>query len=197
MFCTRAFPVIQCLSFALVFTLQSNSCHQQNNSGQASQSTPQATPKSTPPTNSTMESPDTSNYNKSENVEAGAFLTGEWAGPHIRLNATAKGATVEYDCAHGVITQRVELTRDGRFDAPGTHEVESGGPSGGPAKDISIDNGGDTVSPKGATAGQLQARYAGRITGNTMTLTVTREGHLLGTFALKRGASVRLHKCLS
>ncbi|MEP6919596.1 MAG: hypothetical protein ABI967_00625 [bacterium] len=196
MFCNRAFPVIQCLSFALVFTLQS-SCHQQNNSGEASQSSPQATPKSTPPPNSTMESPDTPNDNKSENVEERGFLTGEWAGPHIRLNATEKGATVEYDCAHGTITQRVELTKHGRFDARGTHENETAGHSGGPAKDISIDNGGDTVTPKGATASQLQADYAGRVTGNMMTLTVTREGQTFGTFALKRGASVRLHKCLS
>src|SRR3979411_2412047 len=44
---------------------------------------------------------------------------GLWGGEHISMEVTGQGATVEYDCAHATIGQRIALDRRGRFDVPG------------------------------------------------------------------------------
>jgi len=42
--------------------------------------------------------------------------------------ASEKGAEVEFDCAHGQMTQRTTLDRHGDFDVAGTFTPEHGGP---------------------------------------------------------------------
>src|ERR1700681_1106258 len=53
---------------------------------------------------------------------------GLWGGEHISMQVTAHRTTVEYDCAHGTIDQRIALDRRGRFNVPGIHVAEHGGP---------------------------------------------------------------------
>jgi hypothetical protein len=108
-------------------------------------------------------------------------LDGTWGGPHIGMVVTADGAELEYDCAHGRITQPIRLDRDGEFVALGVHVREHGGP---------IREGEQVV--------ELPARYSGRVRGSDMTLRVdlTGEGSSLGTFELERGASPNVFKCL-
>lgn len=106
---------------------------------------------------------------------------GMWGGEHVALDITADRGRIEYDCAHGDLAGSLEVDRGGRFDVTGTHTPEHGGPVRGDEKPIS-----------------RPARYAGRVEGGRMTLTVTLTdtGDILGTFTLTQGVAGRLTKCL-
>jgi hypothetical protein len=120
--------------------------------------------------------------------------TGQWGGPHVRLDVTEKGATAEFDCAHGTIDERVVPGAGGSFSARGTFVGEHGGPS----RDTNaVDESGRPAAPGKRANGQA-ARYGGRVEGDTLTLTVTLtdSGQVVGTFKLKRGSAGRLSKCL-
>ena len=106
---------------------------------------------------------------------------GTWGANGIALEVTASGARIEYDCAHGTIPGPILLDADGRFDVEGRHFREHGGP---------IREGEDS-------SGQ-SVRYAGRVTGDTMTLAVRPEGSdaAIGSHTLVRGKTGRIHKCL-
>ena len=104
---------------------------------------------------------------------------GTWGGKGITVEVTDGNATVEYDCAHGTI-EGLKLGRDGGFEARGTHTLESMGPE-----------------RQGAEPAARPARYAGRVSGDTMTLTVTltdTPGEV-GTFSLVFGRSGWVVKC--
>ena len=111
----------------------------------------------------------------------GPTISGQWGGPHIDLVTTDSGAAIEYDCAHGMITEPVLPDVFGVFVARGVHVREHGGPV-----------------REGEPLDQHPARYAGRIEGTTMRLTVTLtdSGTELGTFLLVRGEAGRVFKCL-
>lgn len=104
---------------------------------------------------------------------------GGWGGAHIRLAVTEGGATVEYDCAHGSIDERLTLDSEGRFDARGTFVREGG----------SIRVGINRVT--------RPARYVGRLEGRQLTLTVTLTdtSQTIGAYTLTRGSEGRLRKC--
>jgi hypothetical protein len=106
---------------------------------------------------------------------------GTWGGEHVALDVTTNGGRIEYDCAHGDLGEPLELDQSGRFDVTGTHTREHGGPVREDEKSES-----------------RPARYAGRVDGRRMTLTVTLmdTGEILGTFALTQGVAGRLTKCL-
>ena len=106
-------------------------------------------------------------------------LSGSWGGEGIRLEVTGEGARVEYDCAHGTVDRRIAPDGRGVFDVPGTHVEEHGGPV------------------REAPSGSYPVRYAGRVDGNEMTLTVTRaaDGDVIGTFSLARGREPSIVKC--
>ncbi|MCA1815338.1 MAG: hypothetical protein LC746_02820 [Acidobacteria bacterium] len=105
---------------------------------------------------------------------------GVWGGEHIRLEVTDDGAQVEYDCAHSTITQSIAPDRDGKFDVRGDFVPERGGP-------VRRDEPPPT----------RPARYAGRVSGDTLTLsvTLTDTGEHAGDFTLTRGSSGRVMKC--
>jgi hypothetical protein len=108
-------------------------------------------------------------------------LTGMWGGQHMRLEVSSRGASIEYDCAHGTIDQPMTLDSGGYFDVRGTHITERGGPV-----------------REGERSDALAARYTGRIQGKTMTITVmlTDSKEIAGTFTLGYGKTPRLRKCL-
>src|SRR4030095_14118239 len=103
--------------------------------------------------------------------------TGSWGGTHIQMDITQNSATIDYDCASGTID--VPLTTDsrGRFNWRGTHKHEAGGP-------IRLGR-----LPKG-----LPAIFTGSVKGDTMTVTVklTDNNDLIGTYTLKRGSAGRV-----
>lgn len=98
---------------------------------------------------------------------------------HVSLEVTAGGANVDFDCAHGEITQKIIPGRDGKFAVNGTYSEEHGGP---------VREGEDSSQP---------ATYRGAIEGETMTLTIMVSGSdkPVGTFTLTRGQAGRIMKC--
>ena len=107
-------------------------------------------------------------------------LRGTWGGEHIAMEVTDGGATIEYDCAHGRITEKITPDAEGKFKAKGTHKREHGGPT----RDDEDD-------------GQ-PAIYRGSIKAETMTLTVelAANDESIGTFTLTKGRTGRVRKCL-
>ncbi len=106
---------------------------------------------------------------------------GNWGAMGIALEVTESGARIEYDCAHGTIDQPLVLDKEGRFDVPGHHFREHGGPV-----------------REGEESRGEPVRYVGQVTGDTMTLTVKAQGRdePIGNHELLRGKSGRIHKCL-
>jgi hypothetical protein len=115
------------------------------------------------------------------NGEPAAPVTGRWGGEHVALELTPTGGTIEYDCAHGGLTQPVRPGDRGEFEAAGVHIREHGGPI-----------------REGERPDSVAARYAGRVTGEIMTLRVYAGSRpdTLGPFQLRRGDEPRLLKCL-
>src|SRR5436305_9304954 len=98
------------------------------------------------------------------------ITTGIWGGEHIRMKVGAKSATIEYDCASGVIDGPLVVDRDGQFNLHGKHKMERGGP-------VRL----------GQEPQQLPASYTGSIKGNTMTLTLKVADTEDETFTLEKG----------
>ncbi len=103
---------------------------------------------------------------------------GVWGGDHIRIEVGSKSATVEYDCAHGVIEGPLDIDANGRFNWRGTHTPERGGP-------IRSDE----------TSRSLPATYVGSINGDKMTLRLKLADAEDETFTLAKGKEANLFKC--
>src|ERR1044072_7198740 len=107
------------------------------------------------------------------------IATGSWGGQPISMNVTAKAATIEYDCATGVINGPLVIDADGNFNLRGTHRMERGGPVR--ADDKPVDH---------------PATYTGTIKGNAMTLTLKiGDDSEEETFILEKGKPGDLVKC--
>ena len=115
------------------------------------------------------------------NGEPGTPAIGRWGGDHVALELTPVGGAIEYDCAHGGLTQPVRPGSRGEFEAIGVHVREHGGPV-----------------REGERPDSIPARYVGRVTGDRMTLRVYAGSRpdTLGPFELRRGGEPRLVKCL-
>lgn len=107
--------------------------------------------------------------------------SGTWGGSGIAVVIEPTSARIEYDCAHGEITESLTIDRNGYFDAKGIHVREMGGP-------IREDN----------PSKHEPARYTGRVSANTMTLkvTLTESGTVIGDYEVELGRNPRLHKCM-
>jgi hypothetical protein len=106
------------------------------------------------------------------------IATGVWGGQHINIKVGANSATIEYDCASGVIDGPLVVDSDGNFKLRGTHRMERGGP-------VRADE-----EPR-----QIPATYIGYIRGNTMTLTLKVGDSDEETFTLEKGKPGELVKC--
>ena len=111
-------------------------------------------------------------------MRARVISRGLWGGPHISMKVGPKSATIEYDCAHGVIDGPLFVDAIGEFELHGTHRMERGGP-------VRADE-----SDKGQPA-----TYTGSIKGDKMTLTLKLEGLEPETFTLEKGKEGELVKC--
>lgn len=119
-----------------------------------------------------------SSANGRQNNRTNQVVTGNWGGEHIVLEVSDNGAKVEFDCAHGEMTQPLAPDRHGNFDVPGTFTAEHGGP-------VRRDE-----TPNSSTV-----RYSGHLQGESMTLSITRGEEKLGSFTLTRDAHPLLTKC--
>ena len=107
-------------------------------------------------------------------------LRGQWGGEHIAMEVTDAGATIEYDCAHGRITEKIAPNAEGKFEAKGFHTRERGGP---------VRQGENNEEP---------AVYRGSVKDETMTFTVelAKNNESAGTFTLTHGKQGRIRKCM-
>lgn len=113
-------------------------------------------------------------------AKEGRVAEGPWGGAHLRMQVNSDGASLEFDCANGQIGAPFETDSEGRFDLPGTYTREGPGP-------IRI----------GREPTARPARYAGRVVGERMTLSVRLEGSdkPLSDYTLTRGNEGRVVKC--
>jgi hypothetical protein len=118
---------------------------------------------------------------KSEVQQEGRMTKGTWGGNHISLEVNEEGAQVEYDCAHGIISEPLRIDSQGKFRAKGTHFREKGGP-----QRVGDEDKGEPVI------------YSGTTDGKTATFTITNSvtDDVIGTFSLTLGKRSRLTKCL-
>jgi hypothetical protein len=113
---------------------------------------------------------------KTQNMQR--IPTGVWGGQHINIEVGEKSATIEYDCASGVINGPLSVDANGNFKLRGTHRIERGGP----------------IRADDDSKGQ-PATYTGTIKGNTMTLTLKVGNADSETFTLEKGKEGELVKC--
>jgi hypothetical protein len=104
--------------------------------------------------------------------------TGNWGGQHINMKVGAKSATIEYDCATGMIQGPLVVDANGNFKLRGTHQRQHGGP-------IRSDE----------TPQDHPATYTGSIKGNTMTLNLKVGDSEEETFTLEKGKEGELFRC--
>ena len=103
---------------------------------------------------------------------------GVWGGQHINIEVGEKSATIEYDCASGVINGPLVVDSNGNFKLRGTHRMERGGPIRADEK-----------------PNEHPATYTGSIKGNTMTLSLKLSSSDEETFTLEKGKQGELFKC--
>jgi hypothetical protein len=103
-----------------------------------------------------------------------------WGGDHIEIQATAKAAAVEFDCAQGTIDAPLKADSNGLFEIKGTFTPQHAGPV--------RDDDSQT----------LKATYVGTIKEDAMSLRVTFAGKDAPpdlTFELVRGRRGNVRKC--
>jgi len=112
---------------------------------------------------------------------AKAVPNGVWGGEHIRIEVTDTGADIEFDCARGIISQRLELDAHGRFKIQGTYRAETPAPA-------AVDGN--------STSSGVTATYSGLLNGSNLRLAVSIEGQdTPRTFDLVQGDQGHLAKC--
>ena len=106
---------------------------------------------------------------------------GVWGGDHIRMEVSDGGADIEFDCARGTISQRLELDDKGRFKVQGSYMAERAAP-------VAVDGG--------LPASGVKATYTGTLSGSSLHLEVFIEGQdAPRTFDLVEGDQGHLAKC--
>jgi hypothetical protein len=90
------------------------------------------------------------------------------------------GADIEFDCARGSISQRLEIDDKGRFKVQGIYIAETPAPA-------AVDGGVSTG---------VKATYTGTLSGSSLRLEVLIEGQdMPRTFDLVQGDQGHLAKC--
>ena len=115
-----------------------------------------------------------------EKMSAKTVTAGVWGAQHMRVEVSAAGARLEWDCAHGSVEKPLTADQQGLFAVEGIYVRERPGP-------IRV----------GVEQPTLRASYAGLVSGSSMTLTVTliESKETVGTFLLSLGDEGRLRKC--
>lgn len=109
-----------------------------------------------------------------------ADLAGDWGGLHLAMSVTRRGASLEFDCAHGQFDKPLRRDPRSRFAMRGTYIQEHGGPV----------RSGEVVNSQAAL-------YTGTIKGTQMTIEVRLldTDQQIGTFVVRRNQPARLFKC--
>ncbi len=110
-----------------------------------------------------------------------AVPNGVWGGKHIRMEVSDSGAEIEFDCARGSISQRLELDDNGRFKVQGIYRADTPAPA---------------AVGSGLPASGVKATYTGTLSGSSLRLQVFIEGQdMPRIFDLVQGDQGHLAKC--
>ncbi len=103
-----------------------------------------------------------------------------WGGQHVSMVMSEKNATLEFDCAEGVILNPITPDANGNFTAEGTYTPQRGGPV-----------------KKDTPPQDLPATYKGTIRGDAMHLEVilADKQQQLPSLTLTRNQAGRVVKC--
>ncbi|HET6975304.1 MAG TPA: hypothetical protein VFI24_03200 [Pyrinomonadaceae bacterium] len=106
-------------------------------------------------------------------------LTGLWGGQGISMEVTEAGATLDFDCASGAITESIVPDSAGKFSAKGRFARQRPGPTRE-----------DDVEGQPAT-------FSGVLDGENLTLEITlaQNSEKMGQFKLAHGKTGRIRKC--
>jgi hypothetical protein len=115
-----------------------------------------------------------------QQTQDGGATADVWSGQHVSMKVSAQGATLEFDCAHGIVLQPIKANAKGEFTVRGTYTPERGGP-------VRRDD----------PANDFPATYKGSVAGDTMRLEImlADKDQALGPFTLTRGKAGRVVKC--
>jgi hypothetical protein len=103
-------------------------------------------------------------------------LLGDWGGDRTLLTISAAGATLRQDCAEGRFGP-VRLDPRGAFATDGAYHAHGPGPQSGDAME------------------KDQARYEGKVAGDTLRLVIRPWGAPPQTLTLIRGHGQKLIRC--
>jgi hypothetical protein len=106
-------------------------------------------------------------------------VTGQWGGQGISMEVTDAGATLDFDCASGSITEPIVVDRSGKFSVKGSFSRHRPGPT------REDDDRGEPAS------------YSGTVDGEnlSLTITLTRNTEKVGDFTLTHGKVGRIRRC--
>ncbi len=106
---------------------------------------------------------------------------GAWGSENLSMNVQSSAITLQYSCASGSINQPVVVDAQGNFTASGTYTQQRGGPA-----------------QQDETLPTYPVRYIGHISGNSMTLTVSRTdvSQDFGTYQLQYGQTGNVPLCV-
>jgi len=107
------------------------------------------------------------------------LANGVWGGEHIRAEVTDAGAEIEFDCAHGTISQTIVLSSTGSFEVTGKYSPQHGGP---------VRDDEDS---------SLSVRYVGGVKDKAMSLKIINRDtkETIGDFTLTHESEGRVFKC--
>ncbi|HRK74847.1 MAG TPA: hypothetical protein PLL64_11265 [Rhodothermales bacterium] len=105
---------------------------------------------------------------------------GEWGSSQLALIVTQTGAIMEFGCATGTLDKPIKADKNGQFSVPGTYTPGSGVPP-----------------PEGYVPPVYPILVTGQISGQTMTVTITRADQQseIGRFIVSKGTPAKLQKC--
>jgi len=166
----------------LICMAQSGSCGKsttKKTSPAANKSAQANSPTSTPSPLISVSTEDDQNMNKNKAQTINPTAETQWGGDHVRLVMKDGGADLEFDCAHGEITEPLVANSEGNFNVRGTFTREAG-----PVL--------STGSPP-----PRAASYVGQIVNDKMSFKIqlTDPDQTTEAFHLTRGGSGRLWKC--
>lgn len=107
-------------------------------------------------------------------------MNGTWGGQGVSMEVTDSGASLDFDCATGSITEAIVPDSAGKFTVKGLFARQRPGPT----------REGEENDGQAAT-------YAGVVSGENLTLTITlaRSNEKAGPFTLGHGKPARIRKC--
>lgn len=110
-----------------------------------------------------------------------AVPNGVWGGEQIRMDVSDSGAEIEFGCARGAISQRLELDEKGSFKVRGVYIAQTPAPA---------------ATDDGSTGAGSNATYVGTLSGSSLRLEVYIDGqNVPRTFNLVQGDQGQLAKC--